>query len=179
MRSNPGGVFCWRLEMCHTIQAFVQWWSTELWAPPPQSCALILTALLWGYKCLPRYARKTRGIWTQLKQHLHQIHIFVSRSKVLVMFFNGTHFQQGEGFVSCSVALGHVFLLPLCVVLASQNKQSCSNKNWPTLSSTQELLSRFRTQYPTSFMTKFCLGFPTARPKTQGKRDTTGAFSRP
>lgn len=114
--------------------------------PQPQSCVLTLTTLLRGYKCLPRHAGKTGGIWTQLKQHLHQIRIFVSQSKVLVMFFSGTHFLQGDGFLSCGVALGHVFLLPLCVVLVSQNKQSCSNKNWPTLSSTQELLSQFRTQ---------------------------------
>lgn len=170
MRSNPEVVFCWkRLELCHTIQAFVQWWTTELWDPPPQSCVLILTALLWGYKCLSRHAGKTRGIWTQLKQHLHQIHIFVSQSKVLVMFFSGTHFQQGRDYVSCGVALGHMFLLPLCVVLVYQNKQSCSNKNWPTLSPTQGLLSRFRTQCPTSFMTNFCLGFPTAWPPPKRK----------
>lgn len=67
-----------------------------------------------------------------------------------------------------NVFLGHWLLLPLCVVIVSLNKRSCSNKNWPTLSSTQELSSQLSAQYPTQFMTTPLWAF--LQPKDTGRK---------
>lgn len=69
------------------------------------------------------------------------------------------------------VFLGPWLLLP-CVVIVSLNKRSCSNNNWPTLCSTQELLSQLRTQYPI-FHENPSLGFSYS-PETPGGRGRDG-----
>lgn len=74
--------------------------------------------------------------------------------------------------VSC-LAVAPVFFSSLgncypCVVIVSLNKWSCSNKSWPTISSTQELSSELSTQYPTWFMTTLLWDF--LKPETLGRR---------